>query len=136
ISPEPGKLVLLLLYFAAGYLFFAGAYGMIGAISNSMQEGPQFAVVFTLPAVLPLYFLGIFISSPDGTLPVILSLIPITAPLAMVMRISVTTVPAWQIILSLALLVILDVVIIWLAGRLFRVQNLLAGQTPKWRDLP
>jgi ABC-2 type transport system permease protein len=109
---------------------------MVGAISNSMQEGPQLAVIFTLPAVLPLYFLGLFISSPDGTLPVILSLFPVTAPLAMVMRISATTVPVWQIILSLALLVVMDVLIIWLAGRMFRVQNLLAGQVPKIRDLP
>ena len=49
ISLEPGKLALLLLYFLFGYLFFAAAYGMVGAISNSMQEGPQYAVIFTLP---------------------------------------------------------------------------------------
>lgn len=136
ISPEPGKLALLILYFIFGYLFFAAAYGMIGALSNSMQEGPQYAVIFTIPAVIPVYFLSLFISSPDGALPVALSLIPITAPLAMVMRISITTVPAWQIILSLVLLAVLDAGMIWVAGRLFRVQTLLAGHVPRLRDLP
>lgn len=136
LNLTPMQVLLFLVYFVFGYLFFAAAYGIVGAISTSMQEGPQFAVFFTLPAAIPLYFIGLFTTSPDAPLPVILSLIPVTAPLSMVMRISITTVPAWQILLSLALLIVLDVFMIWLAGRVFRVQTLLAGQAPKLRDLP
>ncbi|MCA0458900.1 MAG: ABC transporter permease [Chloroflexi bacterium] len=135
LNLTPFQVLLFLLYFVFGYLFFAAAYGIVGAISTSMQEGPQFAVFFTLPAAIPLYFIGLFTTSPDAPLPVILSLIPVTAPLSMVMRISITTVPAWQILLSLALLIALDMVMIWLAGRVFRVQTLLAGQAPKLRDI-
>jgi ABC-2 type transport system permease protein len=136
ISIGADKIFVLLLYFIFGYLFFAAAYGMVGAISNSMQEGPQFAVIFTLPAYLPLYFLSVFIATPDAPLPTILSLIPITAPLSMVVRVTLMNVPVWQIALSLGLLIITDIFMIWLAGRMFRVQTLLSGQTPKWRDLP
>lgn len=136
LSLTPFQVIIFLLYFVFGYLFFAAAYGMVGAISASMQEGPQFAVFFTLPAAIPMYFIGLFTTSPDAALPVILSLIPVTAPLSMVMRISLTTVPAWQIAVSLTLLIALDAVMIWLAGRMFRVQTLLAGQTPKLRDIP
>lgn len=136
ISLETGDLVILLLYFVFGYLFFAAAYGMIGALSNSMQEGPQYAVIFTLPAAIPLYFLSIFITSPDAPLPTILSIFPFTSPLAMVMRVTISAVPLWQIVLSLALLIIVDIALIWAAGRMFRVQTLLAGQVPKLRDIP
>ncbi len=136
VSLDPGEIVVLLLYFVFGYLFFAAAYGMVGALSNSMQEGPQYAVFFTLPAAIPFYFLALFISSPDAALPTILSLIPITAPLSMVMRVTLTTVPLWQIAVSLALLMVVDVFMIWAAGRMFRVQILLAGQLPKLRDIP
>jgi ABC-2 type transport system permease protein len=136
VSLGADKIIILLVYFIFGYLFFAAAYGMVGAISSSMQEGPQFAVIFTLPAAFPLYFLGVFISTPDAPLPTILSLIPITAPLSMVMRVTLTTVPFWQIAVSLALLIITDILMIWLAGRMFRVQTLLAGQTPRIRDIP
>lgn len=136
LNLTPMQVLLFLLYFVFGYLFFAAAYGMVGAISTSMQEGPQFAVFFTLPAAIPLYFISLFTTSPDSPLPVILSLIPVTAPLSMVMRISITTVPAWQIVVSLILLIALDTLMIWLAGRMFRVQTLLAGQAPKLRDIP
>ncbi|MBL8155791.1 MAG: ABC transporter permease [Anaerolineae bacterium] len=136
LSLDPDKLIVFALYFVFGYLFFAAAYGAVGAISNSMQEGPQFAVIFTLPAVIPFYFLSIFIATPDAPLPTILSIFPVTAPLSMVMRVALTTVPVWQIILGLALLAVFDGLMIALAGRMFRVQSLLAGQTPKLRDLP
>ncbi len=136
LSIPPGAILVLFLYFVFGYLFFAAAYGIVSAVSSSMQEGPQLAVIFTLPAVIPLYFLPMFISTPDGPLAVALSLIPVTAPLSMVMRISLVAVPAWQIILSLLLLAALDALMIWLAGRAFRVNTLLAGKTPGLRDLP
>lgn len=127
---------LLLVYFLLAYFMFAALYGVVGAISNSMREGPQYAVIFTLPAVLPLYFLPVFISTPDGALAVILSLIPLTAPIAMTQRLVISSVPAWQIIVSLALLALTVIGVMWLAGRVFRVQTLLAGQPPKLRDLP
>ncbi len=136
LNLTPMQVLLFLLYFVFGYLFFAAAYGIVGAISTSMQEGPQFAVFFTLPAAIPLYFISLFTTSPDAPLPVILSLVPITAPLSMVMRISITTVPFWQIAVSMVLLIALDTVMIWMAGRMFRIQTLLAGQAPKLRDIP
>lgn len=136
ITLPTDRVALLLVYFVFGYLFFAAAYGMVSAISSTMQEGPQYAVIFTLPAVIPLYFLAMFIESPGAPLPTILSIFPVTAPMAMVMRITITTVPAWQILLSVALLILLDAVMIWLAGRMFRVNTLLAGQTPRLRDIP
>ncbi len=129
-------LPLLLIYFVLAYFLFAGLYSIVGALSNSLREGPQYAVIFTLPAVLPLYFLSIFTTTPNGTIPVVLSLIPLTAPLAMTERLVISTVPAWQVGVSLVLLVLSAVAVMWAAGRLFRVQVLLAGQMPKLRDIP
>jgi ABC-2 type transport system permease protein len=129
-------LPLLLVYYILAYLLFASLYAIIGAISNSMREGPQYAVIFTIPAVIPLYFLSIFATNPNAPLPTILSLIPITAPLAMTQRLVITEVPSWQIALSLGLLLLSVVFTMWAAGRVFRVQTLLAGQVPKLRDLP
>ncbi len=129
-------LPLVLLYFVLAYLLFAAAYGIVGALSTSMQEGPQYAVIFTLPAALPLYFIGLVVESPDAPLVIALSFFPLTAPVAMIMRLIIAAVPAWQILLSIALLAVSIIGILWLAGRLFRVQTLLAGQMPKLRDLP
>ncbi len=133
----PTELVpLLAIYFVLAYLLFAALYGIIGALSNSMREGPQYAVIFTIPAVFPLYFINLFATTPDGTIPTVLSLFPLTAPLAMVQRLAISVVPLEQIMLSIALLAASCVGALWLAGRLFRMQTLLAGQMIKLRELP
>lgn len=127
---------LLFVYFIFSYLLFATFYSMVGAISNSMREGPQYAVFFTIPAIVPLALTSLFASTPDGVIPVILSLFPITAPIAMAQRLVISSVPAWQIIVSLTLLLLSGIGMLWLVGRVFRVQTLLAGNPFKLRDLP
>lgn len=135
IDVAPGMLVWMLLYFVLGYLFFGGLFAVIGAISTSMREGPQYTVVVTLPAMIPFYFLYLFTETPNAALPVILSLFPMTSPLAMVQRLVVTPVPFWELLSSLALLLLAAFGAVWLAARFFRVNMLLAGQMPKLRDL-
>ena len=132
----PALLPLLIVYFVLSYLVFASLYSIVGALSNSMREGPQYAAFFTLPAVAPLWFLQVFVTTPNDPLPVALSLFPLTAPIAMIQRLVITSVPAWQIVVSVVLLALTVVATMWLAGRLFRVQTLLAGQPPRLRDLP
>ena len=131
-----GKLPLVMLYFVLAYLFFAAGFGAVGALSNSMSEGPNLTLIFVLPSVVPFYFMTLFLENPNGSIPVILSLVPITAPIAMVMRMAMVNVPIIQILASLTLLSSMVVAGFWLAGRLFRMQTLLAGTTPKIRDIP
>lgn len=129
-------LPLLLIYFVLGYMLFAAAFGAVGAISNSLQEGPQISTIFVMPALIPMFALAAFIEDPNAPLPVILSLIPLTAPLAMTMRVVATAVPFWQIALSILLTIVLVWGMFWMAGRLFRVQTLLAGKSPNVREIP
>jgi ABC-2 type transport system permease protein len=126
-----GKIVIVVLYYLGGFLFVASLQAGLGAVSTNMREGPQYAAVFTFPMVIPLWLLSIFLEAPNGNLAVILSLIPITAPLAMVQRIAITSVPAWQIVLSLTLLGIAVLGALWLSARIFRVHTLLAGTVPR-----
>lgn len=133
----PGQFIpLLVVYFILAYLMFASLYTMVGSISNSMREGPQYATAFILPAVSPLWFTQLFVTDPNGPIPTFMSLLPITSPLSMTQRLVLGDVPTWQIALSIALLVVVDIVLMWLASRVFRVQTLLAGQPLRARDLP
>jgi ABC-2 type transport system permease protein len=132
----PNVLPALVFYFILAYFLFAGLFAIVGALSNSMREGPQYAVIFTLPAALPLYFISLIADSPEGPIPTALSIFPLTAPITMAARLVIAQVPFWQVLVSLLLLGLTAAVVMWLAGRVFRVQVLLAGQMPKLKDLP
>lgn len=129
-------LPLLVIYFIGGYLLFAAAFGGVGAISSSISEGPQFSLIFMMPLLLSFYAFPAFITSPNGTLATVLSLFPLTSPMAMIMRAVVTPVPAWQIVVSIILLILGILAMFWVSARMFRVQSLLSGQVPKLRELP
>lgn len=127
---------LILLFFVLLYFFYAAIFGAIGAMSGSVQEGAQYVGLLAIPTILPFYFLPLFQSDPGGAAPLIMSFIPITAPLAITIRTLLGVVPLWQTLLSLSLLLLSIVVAIWMAGRVFRVQTLLAGQSISVRKLP
>ncbi len=131
-----GMWVAAFVYFVLGYSLFAAAFGAIGAISTSISEGPSISVIFVLPALLPWMFAAVIADNPNGSFATIMSLVPITAPLGMLMRLSVTDVPAFEVLLSVVLLILAIVGMMWFAGRLFRVQILLSGKVPGFRDIP
>ncbi len=128
-------LVVAVIYFLGGYLMIGGVYAGVSAVAPKMQDAQQFVGFLVIPFVIPTVFIMQFISAPNDPLPVLLSIIPFTAPLGMVMREAATNVPLIEIVVSLVLLAVTAVGSIWFAGRLFRVNMLLAGQPPKLRDL-
>lgn len=129
-------LPIMVIYFVLGYLVFGAGFAAVGAISNSASEGPQLSMIFAAPVLLTFYLSPMFISAPNGAIPTILSIFPLTSPLAMVMRASISPVPPLQVVISIALLLLLVVAMFWVAGRMFRVQTLLSGQVPKLKELP
>lgn len=129
-------LVLLAVYFVLGFLLFGSLMAALGAISTSIRESQNLVVFVSLPAAIPFFFLTFFAEEPNSTLATTLSMIPFTAPLSMIMRVTVTDVPPGEIALSLGLLVLGVAAAIWLAGRLFRVNTLLSGQMPRLQDIP
>ncbi|GAB4520385.1 MAG: ABC transporter permease [Anaerolineae bacterium] len=129
--------IIVVVYFILGYLLFAALFGAVGAISTSISEGPTYTVFFVLPAMSPWFFATAFALEPNGPLATGMSLFPLTSPLAMVMRFAVTEdIPLVEVLLSIAILVVSIVVMMWFAGRLFRVTTLLSGKVPRLSDLP
>lgn len=135
ITLRTDQVIVLVVYFVLGYLFFSSVYAIISALTANFREGTQLSVVVILPAMLPFYLSVAFINTPNEALPVLLSMISITAPLAMTLRASVTSVPLGEVLLSAALLSLTIVACVWLAARLFRVNMLLSGRPPKLRDV-
>lgn len=136
INLSAGTIIILVIYFVLGYLLFAGAFGAVGAISSSITEGPALATIFILPAIIPLVISGTFAQDPNGGIAVFMSLFPLTSPMAMIMRTSITDVPVTELILSIGILAVTVVGMMWLAARLFRQHTLLAGAGFKLRDIP
>ncbi|MGD2050603.1 MAG: ABC transporter permease, partial [Chloroflexota bacterium] len=129
VNLSGSELVLFVLYGLGGYWLYAGLMAGIGALSPDLESSRTWTFVITLPMLIPIYLWVSITSAPQGVLAVTLSFIPFSSPLAMLMRMASTTVPDWQVITSLALLLFTAAGIVWLMARLFRVQTLLSGES-------
>lgn len=131
----PGFLVWALLFLVFGYLLFASIMAAAGAIAPTAREGAQVTWLLILPLMPTLMFGPAFLEDPNGTLSVVLSLFPFSAPSAMVTRLAVAQVPLWQIVVSLAGLALTAYLFVVLAARFFRAGNLLSDASFNWRRL-
>jgi ABC-2 type transport system permease protein len=116
-------------YFMLGYAIYAALMAGVGALVPGMKEASQATMLVVMPLLLPLILSPSFSMAPDNTLSVILSLIPFTAPVSMITRLAAGPVPAWQLALSILLMVGTAVVTIRAVAGMFRAQSLLAGQS-------
>jgi len=122
-------------FFVLGFLVYASMMGAVGALAPNAREGGQFTFVIMLPLLIPLWLNFTFLESPNGTLATTLSLFPLTAPVAMMTRMVATTVPVWQIAVSLGGLALTTYALVLLAARFFRADTLLSDASFNWRRL-
>ena len=128
-----GFVAITVLYFLLGYLLYASALGALGALAPSLREGSQFTFIIILPLLVPIMLNSVFVEAPDGLVATVLSLFPLTAPTSMPTRLVAGTVPLWQVLLGLALLVLTAFAFVLLAARFFRADTLLSDATLDWR---
>lgn len=124
-----------LIYFIGGYFLYSSIYAAIGAAVDSETDSQQFMLPVILPLMLGIY-VGFFsvIENPHGTVSTIFSMIPLTSPIVMLMRIPFG-VNWWEVALSMLLLFGSIIFITWLAGRIYRVGILMYGKKPSYKEL-
>jgi ABC-2 type transport system permease protein len=123
-------LVLAVVYFILGYLLFAVLSAGIGAISSNSREGQQLIGIFTLPLVTPLWFMSLLMLLPNNPIWVVLTILPITSPVEVMIRLGVSDIPAWELVASIAVLVLSIIGILLLTIRVFRAYLLMYGKRP------
>lgn len=133
VALPDGFLLWAIFYFLAGYFLYASLMGIVGALAPDAREAGQFTFVVLLPLLIPLWLNSALMAAPNGTLAVVLSLIPLTAPVAMMTRLASTAVPLWQIIVGLAGLAITAYLCVLLAARFFRADTLLSFAPLRWQ---
>jgi ABC-2 type transport system permease protein len=135
ISFSPLVLVYFLVFYILGFLFYSSLFTIVGATCSTEQEAQQLQSILTLPLVLPLLVLMLIIQSPNSTVSVILSLIPVFSPMLMMARIVILTPDFWQIALSIILLAVSIYGGAYFSSRVFRVGILMYGKRPGIKEI-
>ena len=128
-------IISFLVYFIGGYFLYSAIYAAIGAAVDSETDTQQFMFPIILPLMLGIY-VGFFsvIENPHGTVSTIFSMIPLTSPIVMLMRIPFG-VPWYELAISIILLFVTNAGVVWLAAKIYRVGILMYGKKPTYKEL-
>jgi ABC-2 type transport system permease protein len=132
-------LVYLVVFFLLGFFSYAALFAGVGALCSKAEDVQQFNGVIMIPIILAYFVAILAINDPDKPFVAVASMIPLVSPMVMFTRVALSSVPAWQIGLCIAL----SVGAIWgltrFAGKLYRVGVLMYGKPPKiseiWRAI-
>lgn len=131
----PIVLVYFIVFFILGFLFYSAIFALVGAICSTEQEAQQLQGIVTLPMVVPILIIMLIIQSPNSPIAVVLSMIPFFSPMLMLARIVVLMPDAWQIALSLGILLVSIYGAVYFSSRVFRVAILMYGKRPGLREI-
>jgi ABC-2 type transport system permease protein len=126
----PLQLIFFVLYFILGFFFYSALSAGLGATVSQESEVQQFSMIIVLPQVIGLALIVYILSNPGAWPVVLLSLIPPCTPIVMCLRMAAMAVPAWQLALSLVLMVLSIYGMVWVATRIYRVGILMYGKRP------
>jgi len=134
---NPMLLIYFVVFFLLGYVLYSTLCAAVGSMVNSEQEAQQMQFLVMMPMILAIIFISNIFLHPNPSIAVFGSLFPFTAPLVMFSRIAMQggDVPAWQIGLSIALMVATIYGMIWLCGRIYRVGILMYGKKPNLPEI-
>jgi ABC-2 type transport system permease protein len=130
----PLLLVVFLFYFTAGYLLYSAMFAAIGSAVDNETDSQQFMFPVTIPLILSFVFAQTIINEPDSAMAFWLSIIPLTSPVVMMVRVPFG-VPMFDLILSITLLFISFIAMTWLAARIYKVGILMYGKKPTYREI-
>lgn len=127
-------LLAFLFYFLGGYLLYSAMFAAIGAAVDNEADTQQFMMPVTIPLVIA-FIAGQFImQNPEGSLAFWFSIIPFTSPVVMMVRLPFE-VPTWELLLSMALLILTFIAMTWLAGKIYRTGILMYGKKVSYKEL-
>lgn len=133
--PIASILIGFVIYFIGGYFLYSSFYAAIGAAVDNQTDSQQFLLPILMPLILSVY-IGFFtvVNDPHGTIAVVFSMIPLTSPIVMLMRLPFG-VPWWQIAISVSLLFATFFLVVWFAAKIYRIGILMYGKKPTWKEL-
>jgi ABC-2 type transport system permease protein len=131
---DAGILAVVLVWFLLGYLLWACLYAMAGAIVSRQEDLQSSTTVLTLVLVVSYLVAFPALDDPESTVAVVSSLVPLSSPIIMPVRVVVDAAGPAEIIASLALLVVAIGLLVPLGARIYENAILRTGKPLKLRE--
>jgi len=134
-SLPPNYILVMLMLLLPSFVMVAAIMAAVGSTMTEMREAQQISGIFSLLFMVPIYASSAIMMAPNGSLAMALSYFPLTAPITVLMRMSFTVIPAWQIVVIVSSLILFAILAIWFATKAFRLGMLQYGKKLSFKEV-
>jgi ABC-2 type transport system permease protein len=136
LTISPGLLALVVVTFVLGYFLYSALALFIATLVPSIQDAQRQTGFVTMLVFVPVWFIGLFMSQPDGTLAQIFTYYPFTSPTMLMIRLGMGSgMPTGELAAALGIVAATALLLLWVAARVFRAGILLSGQRIRPRSV-
>ena len=129
------NILIMLVYFITGFIFYTTIFVGIGSIVTTEQEAQQMTTYISLILILPVVVAMPAIQNPESLMVKVMSYIPLTIPSIMLLRFKIAPVPLIDIIITLSIMFVSTIVTLKIAAKIFRIGILSYGKKPTIKEL-
>jgi len=132
---QPDFFAFTLIYAILGYVFYAAIFIAAGSPATTEQEAQQITAYISMLMVAPFALIMLVMQNPNSLIVKVLSYIPVLTPSIMVLRVSIQMPSLWEIMATIILMIFSIVIMMWIAGKIFRIAILSYGKRPALAEL-
>jgi ABC-2 type transport system permease protein len=126
--------ICFIFYFLGGYLLYSALFAAVGAAVDNQQDAQQFMFPITIPIIASIVMAQLIIKEPNSQMAFWFSVFPLTSPIIMMIRVPFEP-PIWQVLVSMASLILGFIGTTWFAGKIYRVGILMYGKKITYKEL-
>ncbi|MFZ5825526.1 MAG: ABC transporter permease [Bacillota bacterium] len=127
--------LLIVIFVLLSYVLTATLMAALAATVSRMEDSQTVQSPVLIMMMVPMFLITPVMNDPNGPIAVVLSFIPIFTPIIMLMRVMLGEVAAWQVWLSIGVLVLTTALVAWASGRIYRAALLTFGTRPTMKQL-
>jgi len=132
----PAQIVWFIVYLVMAMLIYGSLFIAIGAAASDLKDAQGMMTPVMMIFMMPMFVWLPVLRAPSSTMAVVASLVPVATPILMTLRLALKPGPAaWQIAASFVLTALTTALLVWAAGRIFRVGILMQGKSATFGEM-
>jgi ABC-2 type transport system permease protein len=128
-------IVYAVIFFILGYFLYATLAALLGSLVSRIEDVQQMITPMTMIVVAGFMIAMFGLGKPDSPVITVTSYIPFFTPMIMFLRVGMLTIPAWEVLLGICLLIATIIILAVFGARVYRGGVLMYGKSTSYKDI-
>ncbi|MDP4106018.1 MAG: ABC transporter permease [Bacillota bacterium] len=130
-----GTIVYAVIFFILGYFLYATLAAFLGSLVSRIEDVQQMITPMSMVVVAGFMIAMFGLGKPDSPIITVTSFIPFFTPMIMFLRVGMLTIPTWEVLLGILVLILTIMVLAVFGAKVYRGGVLMYGKSNSFKDI-